>query len=73
MTALKNKVIYRRKTRLDKLCYFSPSSTNETGVQEVLKSKKECPCGYSLDCNSGNLLLILISQQLQRLYFALGI
>lgn len=69
VTALKNKVIYRQQTRLDKFCYFSPSSTNETGVQEVLKSKEECPCGYSMGCSSGNLLLIPSSQQFQGLSF----
>lgn len=70
MTALKNKVIYRWQPRLDKFCYFSLSTTNETGVQEVLKSKEECPRGYSMGCNSGNLLSILSSQQFQGLYFA---
>lgn len=57
-------------TRLDKFCYFSLSSTNETGVQEVLRSKEKCPCGYSMGCNSGNLLLIPSFQQVQGLYFA---
>lgn len=70
MTALKNKVIYRWQPRLDKFCYFSASTTNEIGVQEVLKSKEECPCGYSMGCNSRNLLLIFSSQQLEGLYFA---